>query len=89
MISLSAAQAGAFLAGSETYWGNSQPGIVWKLLVQGGYANPLFVLDEVEKAPSTWGDPLGALFQLLEQKSAEIFLDKSVPWLSINAARCS
>ena len=89
VISLSAAQAGAFLAGSETYWGNSQPGIVWKLLVQGSHSNPLFVLDEVEKAPSTWGDPLGALFQLLEQKSAEIFLDKSVPWLSVNAARCN
>lgn len=89
VISFSAAQAAAYLAGSEQYWGNTQPGIVFKQLVQGTHANPLFVLDELEKTTSHWGDPLGALYQLLESKSAVIFCDKSVPWLEIDASRCN
>jgi len=86
VISMSSSQASAQLGGSEEYWSNSQPGAVWKKIIQGTHANPLFVLDEVDKAPTNWGDPLGALFQLLEQKSAAIFCDKSVPWLPVNAS---
>ncbi len=89
VISFSAAQAAAYLAGSEQYWGNTQPGIVFKQLVQGTHANPLFVLDELEKTTDRWGDPLGALYQLLESKSAVIFCDKSVPWLPVDASRAN
>lgn len=86
VISLSAAQASSHLAGSETYWGNSQPGTVWQTLIQGAYANPIFVLDEIDKTTDRWGDPLGALYQLLENHSATVFTDKSVPWLPINTS---
>ena len=79
VISLSSAQAAAFLAGSEEYWSNSQPGIVWKRLVQGTCANPIIILDEIDKVCQNWGDPLGALYQLLEPKTAVMFRDKSVP----------
>lgn len=87
VLGFSSAQASAMLAGSEEYWSNTQPGLVWKLLIQGTHANPLFVLDEIDKTTGHWGDPLGALFQLLEPKSAAIFCDKSVPWLPIDASR--
>ncbi|MGE5621482.1 MAG: AAA family ATPase [Candidatus Bathyarchaeota archaeon] len=87
VLSLSSAQASATLAGSEQYWGNTQPGLVWKALVQGTHANPLFILDEVDKVTDRWGDPLGALYQLLEPRSAAIFADKSVPWLPVDASR--
>lgn len=86
VISLSAAQASSHLAGSETYWGNSQPGTVWQTLVQGAYGNPIFVLDEIDKTTDRWGDPLGALYQLLEHHSATVFADKSVPWLAVDAS---
>ena len=89
VISLSSAQASAFLGGSEEYWSNSQPGIVWKRLVQGTHANPIFILDEIDKVNNNWGDPLGALFQMLEPKTAVIFSDKSVPWLPLDTRYCS
>lgn len=87
VISMSSAQASASLAGSETYWGNTKPGSVWESLVQGAVANPVFVLDEVEKTATNWGDPLGALYQLAEPHTAAKFRDKSVPWLPIDASR--
>jgi len=87
VIGLSSAQAAAFLSGSEQYWSNSQPGLVWKQIIQGAYANPIVVLDEIDKVTDKWGDPLGALYQLLEGHSASIFCDKSIPWLPIDASR--
>jgi len=89
VISLSSSQAAAYLAGSEQYWSNTQPGIVWRQLIQGNHANPIFVLDETDKVSANWGDPLGALYQLLEPRSASIFCDKSIPWLPIDASRCN
>lgn len=87
VLSMSAAQAAAMLAGSERYWSNSEPGLVWHSLITGPYSNPLILLDEVEKVPSNWGDPLGALYQLCEQETSACFRDKSVPWLPVDASR--
>ncbi|RZJ84892.1 MAG: hypothetical protein EOO64_02525 [Massilia sp.] len=50
-----------------------------KRLVRGEYANPVFVLDEVEKASgSTQSDPLAALYQLLEPETACAFRDEFI-----------
>lgn len=87
VISMSSAQSAAALGGSEEFWGNSKPGVVWQQLVQENFANPIFVIDEIEKASANWGDPLGALYQLLEPRTGATFTDKSVPWLSIDASR--
>ena len=89
VLSFSSAQASAYLAGSEEYWSNSKPGIVWQMLVNGNYANPIFILDEIDKTTDRWGDPLGALYPLLEPHSAAIFCDKSIPWLPLDASRCN
>lgn len=86
VIGFSSAQASAALGGSETYWSNSEPGIVWKELIQGDFANWMCVMDEIDKADKRAGDPLGALYQLLEERSARIFTDKSVPWLPVDAS---
>ena len=87
VISLSSAQAAAALAGSEQYWSNTQPGAIWKQLIQGTHANPLFVLDEIDKTSNQWGDPLGALYQLLESRTAAVFCDKSLPWMPVDASK--
>ncbi|MDB5756101.1 MAG: hypothetical protein JWR56_2529, partial [Massilia sp.] len=48
-------------------------------LVRGQYANPVVVLDEVEKATgSSQSDPLAALYQLLEPETARVFRDEFI-----------
>lgn len=86
LIAMGAAQSSSALAGSEVHWGNTRPGQVFEALIQGSHANPLIVLDELEKATSHWGDPAAALFQLLESKTATRFRDQSVPWLQVDAS---
>lgn len=91
VIGMSSAQASGSLGGSETYWSNTKPGQVFEAIVVGRpdeppVANPLFVLDELEKSGRDGGDALGALFQLLEETSARVFTDKSVPWLPIDTS---
>lgn len=88
LVGMATAQAAAHLGGSDEYWGNTQPGAVFEALTSGRFANPLFVLDEVEKTAwaGSGGDPLGALYQLLERRTAAHFCDRSVPWLPIDAS---
>lgn len=87
LIAMSSAQTSSALGGSDTYWSNTKPGAVWESVIQGDFANPLFILDELEKGASHWGDPLGALYQLLEPRTAAVFRDKSVPWLEIDCSK--
>lgn len=88
LIDISSAQTGSPLAGSEAYWGNSQPGMLFNTLVFGDVANPIIMLDEVDKAYGRRGeyDPLSALHQLLEPRQARNFHDLSVVELTIDAS---
>jgi hypothetical protein len=81
------AQAAAALVGSADYWGNTKPGLVLTTLLEGDYANPVFFLDEVDKAPEGNYDPLGSLYSLLEPTTAKQHRDQSFPWLSVDASR--
>lgn len=49
-VSMSSLTAGWILSGSSSQWSNAKPGKVASALVGGDYANPLMVLDEVDKA---------------------------------------
>jgi hypothetical protein len=88
IIDISSSQTGSPLTGSETYWANSQPGILFNTIVLGDIANPIFMLDEVEKGSGRRGeyDPLSALHQLLEPAQAKNFHDLCVPEMSIDAS---
>lgn len=86
ICSLSSAQSGAEFGGSDEYWSNSRCGAVFDEIVEGAYANPLFVLDEIDKVSTYHSEVTGALYQLLETHSARIFRDRSVPWLEIDAS---
>lgn len=87
VIDMSCAQTGSALTGSEAYWGNTQTGQLFNTLAYGDIANPLMLLDEIDKAR---GDerynPLSALHQLLEPRQAKIYHDLSVPELTIDAS---
>ena len=87
-ISMSAAESGALIGGSQETWSNSKPGLVFSTLTEGYTANPIFLLDEIDKVSvdPRW-DPLGPLYQLLEPALAKSFTDLSVTTLPIDASR--
>ena len=76
-ISMSSLTAGWVLSGASSQWKGARPGKVFDTLVDGAYANPLMVVDEIDKARAEHAyDPLGALYSLLEQDTAGAFTDE-------------
>ena len=76
-VSMSSLTAGWLLSGASSQWKGARPGKVFETLVDGPYANPLMVVDEIDKAGGEHAyDPLGALYSLLEQDTAGNFTDE-------------
>jgi ATP-dependent Lon protease len=76
-VGMSSLTAGWVLSGASSQWKNAKPGKVFETLVNGDYANPVMVVDEIDKAGGdTQYDPLGALYSLLEQDTAREFIDE-------------
>jgi len=76
-VSMSSLTAGWVLSGASSQWKGARPGKVFETLVDGAYANPLMVVDEIDKAGGEYAyDPLGALYSLLEQDTARHFTDE-------------
>jgi len=76
-ISMSALTAGWVLSGASSQWKGARPGKVFETLVDGQYANPVMVVDEIDKARGEHAyDPLGALYGLLEHDTAGAFVDE-------------
>ncbi len=87
LIPMSSMTAGWLLSGSSSQWKGSKPGKVFQALVDGQYANPVIVVDEVDKASANAQyDPLGALYGLLEHDSALDFTDEFAE-VSIDASQ--
>ena len=76
-VSMSALTAGWVLSGASSQWKGARPGKVFETLVDGAYANPVIVIDEIDKARGEHAyDPLGALYSLLEHDTAHTFTDE-------------
>jgi ATP-dependent Lon protease len=76
-ISMSSLTAGWVLSGASSQWKGARPGKVFETLVDGQYANPVMVVDEIDKARGEHAyDPLGALYGLLEHDTAQAFTDE-------------
>jgi ATP-dependent Lon protease len=76
-LSMSSMTAGWVLSGSSSQWKGARPGKVFETLVDGQYANPVMVVDEIDKAGGEHAyDPLGALYSLLEHDTAGNFTDE-------------
>jgi len=79
IIALSTATAGFIIAGSTPAWAEGKPGKIVEKIARSQVANPLIMLDELDKVG---GDkrysPIGALYQLLEQETAKIFMDEGL-----------
>jgi ATP-dependent Lon protease len=86
-VAMSSLTAGWILSGASSQWKNSKPGKVFDTLVNGSYANPVIVVDELDKASGdSQYDPLGALYALLENETAQTFIDEFAE-VPINAAQ--
>lgn len=83
------AQNNMQLAGSSEFWSNSKPGEVFNVLLTGSqpFANPVFLLDEIDKVAMGQTDPLSSLLCLLEPQTARTFSDLAYPWIAFDASR--
>ena len=76
-LSMSAMTAGWILSGASSQWKGARPGKVFETLVDGQYANPVMVVDEIDKSGGEHSyDPLGSLYSLLEHDTAGNFTDE-------------
>ena len=75
-LPMSALTAGWIIGGTSSGWKNAKPGKVFDTLVSGHYANPVLVIDEIDKAGRGEYDPLGAMYSLLEHDTAREFVDE-------------
>jgi ATP-dependent Lon protease len=76
-VSMSQLTAGWLIGGASSQWKGAKPGKVFEALVDGDYANPVMVVDEIDKAAGEASyDPLGALYSLLEHDTASRFTDE-------------
>jgi len=79
LVPMSSLTAGWVLSGASSQWKNAKPGKVFDTFLNGDYANPVMVVDEIDKASAEGHyDPLGALYGLLETDTAMRFVDEFV-----------
>jgi len=77
LVPMNSMTAGWLLSGASSQWKGAKPGKVFETLVDGQYANPVIVIDEIDKAGAdAQYDPLGALYNLLEHDTAHAFVDE-------------
>lgn len=89
-INMESAQTCSELTGSEEYWGNSRTGRLFNQLVLNDYANPVFLLDEVDKANQRGFSGLNAtsgLYSLLEHSTAREWHDLSLPSVKLDVTK--
>ena len=78
-VSMNSLTAGWVLTGASAQWHNARPGKVAQTLIEGDFANPVVVLDEVDKVGGDHRyDPMGALYTLLERDTALSFKDEFI-----------
>jgi ATP-dependent Lon protease len=78
-IDMAGVTANFVLVGNNQGWSSGTPGLIAQTLLSGaaGSANPLFILDEVDKVGGNEGHDVGpALLALLEDQTARTFRDE-------------
>ena len=78
VVHMENATSGMLLSGLEQYYATASPGIVFDALVKGRQANPILIVDELDKVSTDPRQPpANALYQLLEPNTARQFQDQS------------
>jgi len=80
-VDMSMQQTNTRLHGSDRHWGNATPGLLRELIVDGEVANPMVLLDELDKVRRLGSqyDPLGPLHNALEPFTACSMEDMCLP----------
>ena len=75
---MSASSLSEGLQGAHPSWRNAGPGLIARTLLQEDVANPLILVDEIDKAASgSWNaDPYRPLYALLEPAGSKTFRDE-------------
>ncbi|TDE34681.1 AAA family ATPase [Antarcticimicrobium sediminis] len=79
-IDMSARSASFDITGTEFAWSSSTPGVPVRALASSPHANPVIVIDEIDKAGkgTNGGSPVHALLPLLQRDMARAFLCPSL-----------
>jgi len=87
-LHLETMQTAAEIVGDSDTYRSSAPGALYNALVDGMFANPVFLLDEICKMG---GDerfrPQTALYRVFERETAKTFTDNAEPWLKLDLSR--
>jgi len=71
--------SGFVISGSSSSWSEGKTGCVVDILRDGKAANPILILDEIDKVKGDIKfDPLGSLYTLLEKERAQKFIDEAL-----------
>ncbi|MDM0065319.1 AAA family ATPase [Variovorax sp. J31P207] len=77
--SMENAQTTSLLLGTERHWSTATQGLIFQQICLGTVANPVFLIDELDKAPrGSQYDPLAPLHSLLEPITASRVRDASL-----------
>lgn len=86
-IALPGTSAGFTISGMSSGWAGGKAGRIFQTLAWGGTANPIVLLDEIDKAGGDYRFDVGnSLLPLLERHSASRFIDEFIE-LPIDASR--
>lgn len=66
------------ISGMDSAWKGSKPGVVFETLINGKTANPVILLNEVDKCTGrgSHNSPISSLYSLLEPTSSTHFVDE-------------
>lgn len=76
-VDMTSATAAWAIAGAEFGWRHAEPGRPVKLLARASHANPVIIVDEIDKGRrngENGGDPVSALLPLLQRSTAATFV---------------
>jgi len=86
-INVATLEISAEINGSDEYWGNTKPGLLFNRIVCGPIANPIVLVDEIDKSHTdSRYNPLSAFYDLFEPLTARHFKDRSFPSLPFDAS---
>ena len=80
-------QTSSDLVGNSCSYSNATTGLIFNTLVDGDYANPLILLDEIDKCIGDSRFPTAAALYNLLENTSKTFYDESQPWLELDASR--
>lgn len=76
-LDFSTISSGFVLNGGSSSWSDSHPGFISESIRKSEYANPIMMLDEIDKVSADRRyDPLGSLYGLLESHTARRYKDE-------------